>query len=307
MLAKQKLPLVIEQNLFNIIIIVLLGVLYAPLLIHWYDGWLNKNINTEHEYFSHGLIGFPYAVYICWTQRKKWLRLENRSHPLGGLLLLLGAFFYVTGTVEFVNLSFPIVLTGMCLWLKGIPGLKLQKFPLLLALLATPNSVPYLLTPYTLPLQTFIAGMAGFLLMQLGLNVDIDGIYIAVDGRLVEVAPYCAGLKMLFTSLYVALMLLHWTNNLNNRKKIALLLSGSIAISITANIVRNTLLSFFHGKGYDQLFKWLHDGWGGDMYSALMLGTIVLLLNLLGKLDPAEAIENSALPSQTKEPSQGYE
>ncbi|NJP19550.1 MAG: cyanoexosortase B [Hydrococcus sp. CRU_1_1] len=286
MLAKQKLPIFIEQNLFNLIVIVLLGVLYAPLLVHWYDGWLNKSINIEHEYFSHGLIGIPYAVYLCWMQRKKWLRLENHSHPLGAILLLVGAGFYLTGTVEFVNLSFPILLTGWCLWSKGIPGLKLQGFALLLVLLATPNSVPYLITPYTLPLQKFIAGAAGFILMQLGFNVTVDGIYLAVDGKLVEVAPYCAGLKMLFTSLYVALMLLHWTENLNNKNKIVLLLGGSVVISIGANIVRNTLLTFFHGKGYNSLFVWLHDSWGGDLYSALMLGAIVFYLKFLDKYDP---------------------
>lgn len=285
MLAKQKFSFAIEQNLFNLIVIVLLGVLYIPLLIHWYDGWLNKSISIEHEYFSHGLIGFPYAVYICWMQRKKWQRLEDRSHPLGGILLLIGAIFYLSGVSEFVNLSFPIVLTGWCLWLKGIAGFKLQRFPLLLVLLATPNSVPYLLTPYTLPLQTFIAGVAGFLLMQLGFNVTVDGIYLAVNDKLVEVAPYCAGLKMLFTSLYVALLLLHWTGNIDSRKKITFLLTGAIVISVSANIIRNTLLSVFHGKGLNQLFVWLHDSWGGDLYSAAMLGTIVLLQNYLAKQD----------------------
>jgi cyanoexosortase B len=291
MIAKPKLPFAIEQNLFNIIVIVILGLLYAPLIVHWYDGWLNKSISIEHEYFSHGLIGLPYAVYIAWTQRKKWLRLEDCSHPLGGVLLLIGAIFYLTGTIELVNLSFPILLTGLCLWLKGMPGFNLQKFPLLLVLLATPNSVPYLITLYTLPLQTFIAGVAGFILMQMGFDVAVDGIYVAVNGKLVEVAPYCAGLKMLFTGLYVALLLLHWTDNLGNKRKISSLLLGAIAISITANIIRNALLAFFHGKGYHQLFIWLHDGWGGDMYSAAMLGAIVLLLNFLGKFDPALELE----------------
>jgi hypothetical protein len=29
------------------------------------------------------LIGLPYAAYIVWQNRKKWQRLEDRSHPLG--------------------------------------------------------------------------------------------------------------------------------------------------------------------------------------------------------------------------------
>ena len=274
-----------ERKIFNFIIIALLTLLYAPLIIHWYDGWLNKSISIEHEYFSHGLIGLPFAVYIGWLKRKQWRRLPEQSHPLGIVVLGIGSVLYLTGVPELVNLSFPCVLGGICLIAKGIAGLRLQAFPLLLVLLATPNSLPYLITPFTLPLQKFIAGSAGFILMQFGLDVSVEQIYLAVGGRLVEVAPYCAGLKMLFTSIYVGLMLLYWTDNLRDRTKTTTLLVGAILISITANILRNTILTFFHGTGRDGLFTWLHDGWGGDLYSTIMLGSIVLFLKFLDNFD----------------------
>ncbi|HHP7230180.1 MAG TPA: cyanoexosortase B [Xenococcaceae cyanobacterium] len=288
----RKLDFWVEGKLFEYLTIGLLIILYAPVLIHWYDGWLNKSISIEHEYFSHGMIGFPFAVYITWLKRKKWQKLKNLTNPWGGFLLALGIIFYLTGVSELVNLSLPIILSGICLWFKGIPGLKLLAFPLLLVLLATPNSLPYLITPLTLPLQKFIATTAGFILLQFGVDVTVEQIYLTVGGRLVEVAPYCAGLKMLFTSIYVALMLLYWTDNHRNKQKVSLLLLGSIAISVIANIIRNTILTFFHGSGRDQLFDWLHEGWGGDMYSALMLGTIVLLLNLIDQdhSEPSKSI-----------------
>ena len=151
-------------------------------------------------------------------------------------------------------------------------------FPLILVWLATPNSIPYLITPYTFPLQKFIASVAGFLLMQFGFDVNVDQIYLSVEGRMVEVAPYCAGLKMLFTSLYISLMLLYWTENIASATKTTMLLIGAVVISTTANIIRNAILAFFHGTDQEGMFHWLHDSWGGDLYSALMLGTIVLLL-----------------------------
>lgn len=290
----QKLPPLLERNLFNFFIFACLLLLYAPVVIHWYDGWLNKSISLEHEYFSHGLIGLPYAIYVSWTKRKKWRRLENSAHPLGAIFLLAAVVLYVMGIPELVNLSLPLMLVGLCLWLKGMPGLKLLAAPLLLTVLATPNPIPYLIAPHTLPLQAFIAGVAGFILMQLGVNVTVDGIYLAVDGRLVEVAPYCAGLKMLFTSLYVGLILLHWTENLNNLRKTSFLLGGAVLISVSANIIRNTLLSWFHGARQDHLFEWLHEGWGGDLYSALMLGSIVLLLKLIDNTMGEDEPEHSA-------------
>jgi cyanoexosortase B len=268
---------------FNTIIIILLVILYTPLIVHWYDGWLHKNISTEHEYFSHGAIGLPFAGYLCWLKRKKWERLESKAHPLGIVFLLLGSLFYLSGVVDLANLSFPLILTGICLWLKNINGLRLLAFPLLLTWLATPSSAPYLITPFTLPLQQFIAATVGLLLMQFGMDVHVELIYLSVGGRLVEVAPYCAGLKMLFTSLYVCLILLYWTDNLKDRYKTSLLLIGTIAISVTANIIRNTLLAYFHGTHQDAAFVWLHDSWGGDLYSAIILISIVFLLKTIDK------------------------
>jgi cyanoexosortase B len=107
----------------------------------------------------------------------------------------------------------------------------------------------------------------------------VNQIYLFVNQQTVEVAPHCAGLKMLFTSLYVALMLLYWTGLLSSRNQSILVLVAAAALSVTANIIRNTLLSLFHGTGQDGLFHWLHESWGGDLYSAAMLGMLVLLVN----------------------------
>lgn len=281
-----KIPIPIERYLLDGAIIALLVIIYAPLLIHWYDGWLNKTISIEHEYFSHGLIGLPFAAYIVWTHRQQWRKLPDRIHPLGVALLVIGGLFYLSGQSELVNLSFPAVLAGMCLCFKGIDGFKLQSFPLLLVFLATPNAVPYLIAPFTMPLQQFIAGTAGFILIQFGMDVIVNEIYLFVGGRLVEVAPYCAGLKMLFTSLYVGMMLLYWNGAIASRKTTITFLLGAAIVSVSANIIRNTALTFFHGSGQDSAFVWLHDGWGGDLYSACMLILLVPLLNGIERYFP---------------------
>lgn len=285
----------VERYWSNVALTGLLTLLYAPLLLHWVDGWVRKSISIEHEYFSHGVIGLPFAVYVVWMNRKKWQRIAEKEPSIGlekfigALLLLVAGTFYLSGLPDFVNLSLPCLLAGICLWLKGLPGLKLQGFALLLVFLATPSEIPYLLAPYTLPLQSFIAGTAGFILNQLGLNVTVEQIYLYVNGQIVEVAPYCAGLKMLFTSFYVALMLLYWTDLLRSRVISTLFLSITVIISIAANILRNTLLTYFHGTGREQAFSWLHEGWGGDVYSALMLGLLVILIGTIDKhFSPAD-------------------
>ncbi|MEG3921978.1 cyanoexosortase B [Microcoleus sp. POL10_C6] len=286
---QRKIRIVFKRYLLAEGITVLLVLLYAPLLVHWYNGWLNKNISIEHEYFSHGLIGLPYAAYIAWMNRKCWRSLPNSPHPLGGFLLVLATLFYLSRLSDLVNLSLPVMLASICLSLKGIPGLKLQVMPLLFVFLASPNHIPYLIEPYALPLQQFIAEASGWILIKIGINVRVEEIYLYVNERIVEVAPHCAGLKMLFTSLYVSLILLDWTGVWNSRKKSLLFLVITSIISITSNIFRNTLLTYFHGTGREALFNWLHAGWGGDLYSACILGLLVLLLNGMEKYFPSQS------------------
>lgn len=259
----------------------LLAILYGPLLLHWVDGWLNKSISIQHEYFSHGLLGLPFAAYIAWGKRQVWGELPNRCHPLGLGLVGLAGLMYLTRLPDWMNLSLPVMLVGLCLSLKSVAGLRLQAISLILVALATPTQLPYLIEPYILPLQRLIASVAGFLLVQLGIPVTVENIYLFVNDQTVEVAPHCAGLKMLFTSLYVALMLAYWTGAHRSRLRTVLFFSGTVAISVVGNILRNTFLSYFHGTGRDGAFDWLHESWGGDLYSALMLLTIILLLRLI--------------------------
>ncbi|WAL59247.1 cyanoexosortase B [Thermocoleostomius sinensis] len=285
MRIKHRSPIAWQSFFPELVLLSLWTGLYAPLLLYWCDGWINKTISIEHEYFSHGLLGLPFAGYIAWERRQSWQKLSNvvkAWEAIVGLALWLGSLVLYFGTLpDLVNLSLPIGLMGLCLWLKGWAGLRLQAFPLLLVFLATPNQVPYLLAPYTLPLQQFIAGTAGFLLMQFGMDIQVEQIYLFVNDRIVEVAPYCAGLKMLFTSLYVGLIMLYWTGVWRSQVKSTIFIAGIVLISVAANIIRNTLLTYLHGTKRNVLFHWLHDSWGGDLYSAAMLFFLILVLRCI--------------------------
>ena len=268
------------------IILALTAVLYVPLLWHWVDGWLNKSISIQHEYFSHGLLGIPFAAYLVWEQRSRWQKLPSQIHWAAFPTLLIAVVFYGSGLLDYMNLSLPLLLAGLLLVLKGKAGFNLYLFPWVLVLLSTPTQLPYLIEPYILPLQSFIAGVAGFILQQFDVNVFVEGIYLFVNDQLVEVAPHCAGLKMLFTSLYMGLILTYWTGLNRSRLRTGLFFAGIIAISVIGNIIRNATLTFFHGAQMTKAFEWLHDSWGGDLYSAAMLGLLIVLIRLLERYAP---------------------
>lgn len=280
--SKSKPPIPLAWIILGLVVL-----LYGPLLAHWVEGWLNKSISIQHEYFSHGLLGIPFAAYLVWERRSQWQSLPDQIHWLGLLLLAIAAVFYSSSLVDMINLSLPLLLAGLLLSLKGWAGFKLNAFPWILVLLSTPTQLPYLMEPYILPLQGFIAAVAGFILLQINMDVQVDGIYLTVGNQLVEVAPHCAGLKMLFTSLYTGLILVYWTGLNQSKLRTALFFGGILVISIVGNIVRNTLLSFFHGSDMNAAFDWLHDSWGGDLYSAAMLGLLVFLVSLLENYVPS--------------------
>lgn len=263
--------------------LVLLAALYVPLMLYWIDGWLNKSISIDHEYFSYALIGFPYAALTAWELRHRWFALPDKANLIGLSLLVTGGVFYLSPLQNLMNLSLPVMLSSIVLFSKGLAGFRLMGFPLLFVALATPTALPYLIVPYLLPLQQFIASVVGFLLMQLDVNVTVDQIYVLVNDRLVEVAPYCAGLKMMMTSVYVALLILHRTGNILSRTKTVTLLVGAALLSVIGNIIRNTLLSYFHGTDNTAMFDWLHASWGGDVFSALLLFGVVLMMKGMDK------------------------
>ncbi|MDB9528030.1 cyanoexosortase B [Oscillatoria sp. CS-180] len=271
----------------------LLIVMYGPLMAYWVHGWLNKSISIQHEYFSHGLIGIPFAAYMAWGERSRWQQLPDKLHPAGLCLLILGGGLYFSQLSDWMNISLPLVIAGLCLGLKGVSGLKLMSLPLLLVVLATPSQMPYLIEPYILPLQEFIANVAGFLLMQGGIDVTVDQIYLRVNDQMVEVAPHCAGLKMLFTSLYVALILAHWNSVWRSRFRVGVFFTATVVLSVVANIIRNTALSYFHGTGRNAAFHWLHESWGGDLYSAIMLVSLIFLLQLIQQYVPEDLSVNT--------------
>lgn len=273
----------VKRHSAEIATLILLAVLYVPLMLYWIDGWLNKSISIDHEYFSYALLGFPYAALIAWELRHRWFALPDRANFVGLSLLVTAGIFYLSPVQNLVNLSLPVMLSSIVLLSKGLSGFRLMGFPLLFVALATPTALPYLIVPYLLPLQQFIASVVGFLLMQLNMNVTVDQIYVLVNDRLVEVAPYCAGLKMMMTSVYVGLIILHRTGNISSRTKTVGLLVGAALLSVVGNIIRNTLLSYFHGTDNSAMFDWLHASWGGDVFSALLLFSVMLMMKGMDK------------------------
>jgi cyanoexosortase B len=83
-LPLQTLTQTLRQAWADLLVLLLLLLLYAPLLLHWYQGWLKKTISIEHEYFSHGVIGLPFAAYLVWLARHRWQQLPGGAGAWGG-------------------------------------------------------------------------------------------------------------------------------------------------------------------------------------------------------------------------------
>lgn len=87
---------------------------------------------------------------------------------------------------------------------------------------------------------------------------------------------------MLFISFYFFLMLFYWNGVIGSCIQIIFLLVSVVLFSVSVNIFRNIVLIIFYGIGQDEVFYWLYDGWGGDMY---FVGILVLLIIIMKWVD----------------------
>ncbi len=187
-----------------------LGVLFA-LLNRWQftplvDSWI------VDPNWSHGFLIPLFSLYLLYARRTELLSAPRRT-CLWGLPVLMGgialtvAGFYPIGTYWISQLSMPIVLLGLVLYLVGPQVFRVAWLPIVYLMLAMP--IPEMLyVRIALPLQNFAAQGATTLLQLFGVEISVTASRLSVLSRSgvehgLTVAEACSGIRSLIA--YVAL------------------------------------------------------------------------------------------------------
>ena len=228
---------------------VLLLVLIAGVLIYFYgfyrvfmNGaqstavWAWKGWNEENDQ-EHCRFIVPLIAYLLWYHRGALLDAVKRPTARGLAFVLAGVAMFVLGVrclqPRFAILSLPLIVYGAAEYLGGKSFARVFIFPCLLMLFMIPIGG---VIQSTVTLQLLASKTVGAICAFLGIQVQIIGTTIIVQGNPFEVAGGCSGIRSLMAMTMLAALYIHFT--VAETWKQWVIFAGSIVFALVGNCAR---------------------------------------------------------------------
>ncbi len=244
---------------------------FSVLLGHW-----------NREDYSHCYLVVPVFLYILWISREKIKSCMGGSGLPGILVLVLAMAVFIMGRLgsleTFVYISMWMSLAGMALLLLGHRSIRTLMFPFLILVFAIPLP-PFLNNMLSFRLKLWSSALAEKTLQALSIPVYREGNVIDLGITQLQVVDACSGLRYLFPTMLMALLIGRFFLRKNWSRTILFvisplltLLSNALRIAVTGVLVR-----YFNPELAEGFF---HDfsGWLVYMFTLLFLGGLTLLL-----------------------------
>ena len=220
---------------------------------------------------------------IAWLIATRWHTLRDmpvRHAWVGPLVILAGMACDLIGfpsTLAVWHLGAVLVVTGCVLSVLGVELLRRAwpAFIILLFLIPVPGRVRQ---EVAIPLQRVTAAAAQNVLQMLGFEIFRSANYLEYNGRAVEVAEACNGMRMMF-SLILASFAFAFAMPLTASMRVIVIALSPVA-AVVCNVIRvvPTILVFGHYS--DTTAHLFHDfsGWAMIGVAFLLLWGLVRLL-----------------------------
>lgn len=260
---------------------------YALALAAWIGVFWSDFALLVHEWgnedYSHCYLVMPLVGYIVWTNKQRILESVGGKPHLGYLLCILAGGLYLLGRLGslkfFVYLSMWSFVCGGALIALGHKAVRGLWMALLVGLFAIP--LPNFVTKITsLKLRLISSVLSEKMLQLAGVPVFREGNIIDLGSIQLQVVDACSGLRYLWPSILMAL-LVGWFFMKRPWKRITLLLFA-IPVTILSNAFRIALtgiLTKFIDPALAEGFFHDFSGWLVYVLSLGILGGCALLLN----------------------------
>jgi exosortase len=187
----------------TIILLILIGWLYVPILIplvrQW---WIDPN-------FSHGFFVPLFSGFVVWQKRLQLASIPRVPSSWGLPVILVAVFTLVLGVfgaeLFFSRVSLLMLIGGLVIFFLGWQMLRAILFPLLFLILMIPIPA-IILNQITLPLQILASKLAAWSLPLCGVPVLREGNIINLPAMPLEVADACSGIRSLLSLTTLAVM-----------------------------------------------------------------------------------------------------
>ena len=238
----------------------LLGVAVGLIIVHLNLIWKTENTSLLDTSF----LCWAAVLFLLWRKRDTLSRESDLfSIFLGTALIssviLTSAFFH--SHTFFLRISPLLLVLGLGLFASGIKGLKQYWQGLIvLCLLAIPDKLIV-----GMPLLT--AKFTALVLMQLGLDVSQEGVYIFFSTGAIEVYPGCSGVVAMRQLLILALLfLVVFPTKLLPKILVPIV---AVFVAFIVNGFRISLLALLVASHSAPAFEYWHTGEGAHIFSMI--------------------------------------
>jgi exosortase len=215
---------------------VLLLASYAPILSALVSQW------DDDPDMGHGFFVPAISAFIVWQRREELMALKPQTNWWGLGVVLLGGcqmIFATLGVELFLSrTAFVITLIGAIWFLGGTVILKRLAFPLFLLFFMVP--IPAIIyNRITFPLQLLASRLAEGALTVLAVPVVREGNVLMLPNQTLSVVEACSGIRSLLSLTFLSLVYGYFFE-----KKMwirIVLFAATIPIAIVANASRVTL------------------------------------------------------------------
>jgi exosortase len=248
---EHRLALLITAGLFTL----LYALNFAKLASDW---WNDPN-------YSHGFLVPVAFFWMVWQKREELGNARRVPKTWGLAVIIMGLLQLAAGTWGAENFvahsSLLVVLTGMTLFLFGMPVLRLILFPIawLMFMIPLPSIVFY---SVTFPLQLLASRLAGGILDLLRVPNVTEGNVIYLANFTAGVVEACSGIRSLISLLAFAVLAGHFLSMKTWARWVLVISAIPIALGVNAMRVAVTgLLGNYFGAQWAEGFFHTFSGW----------------------------------------------
>jgi exosortase len=266
---------------WHVLVALLMGALGA---LATFDAWQDiYTLATKDEEYSHIFLVPFVALGMIWYRRMRMRHCKPSGAFIGVMFVLAGWLMFSYGFYHakqaLWHLGAVVVTLGCMLSILG-KNVVFRFFPAMAVLVFLVPVPGRIRQEIALPLQTWTANVTQTTLEICGVEAQVSGNTLSINGEKVIVAEACNGLRMVFPLILVSYAF-SFALPLRNRVRVLVLLASPL-VAIFCNVVRTLPTVWLYGK-YGQYAKFpnqFHEyaGWPMLLVSFLLLLGIIKLL-----------------------------
>lgn len=247
-----------------------------------FDAWEDiHRIAAVDEEYSHIFLVPLVAAWMVWVRRMRFRHSKPSGTIVGPIVVAIGwiagAYGFQHALQSLWHAGAVLVVLGCILSVLG-KNVLFRFFPAIAVLVFLIPLPPMIRQKIAIPLQGFTAQISQTMLAVAGVDSQVSGNVLSINGTDVTIAEACNGLRMVFPLILVSYAF-SFSLPLRNAVRLLVLLLSPLA-AIICNVVRIIPTVWLYGNASNAVAERFHDyaGWIMLPIAFAMLYAVISLL-----------------------------